>query len=361
MSTHDALVIGAGQAGLAAATALRARGLQPVVLEAGAEPVGSWPHYYDSLTLFSPARYAAIDGRHPFPGDPDRYPHRDEVVDYLRGYADRLDADIRTGQRVERVEYDGEGYRVHTAAQTYDASLLIAATGGFGNPWRPSLPGLNSFDGQVLHAGQYRSPEPFRGQRILVVGAGNSAVQIGAELAGVANVSLVTRAPIKYGPYRPLGRDIHFWSAALGIDHLPIGHLLRAKPTVPVIDNGGYRAAVQAGRPAREPMFARLDGDEVTWPDGRTEHVDAVLLATGYRPDLGYLAGLGALDEDGEPRQLRGLSCTHPGLGYVGLEWQRSLASATLRGVLRDAHYVARRLLRTNANRSPACCALAGR
>lgn len=93
-------MIGGGQAGLAAAYALRRGGRPPVVLEAGEEPVGSWPSYYDSLTLFSPARYSSLPGM-PFPGDPDHYPHRDEVVDYLRRYAKNLDADIRTGHRVD--------------------------------------------------------------------------------------------------------------------------------------------------------------------------------------------------------------------------------------------------------------------
>jgi putative flavoprotein involved in K+ transport len=105
-------------------------------------------------------------------------------------------------------------------------------------------------------------------------------------------------------------------------------------------------------------MFTHVDGHEVIWPDGQREHVDTILLATGYRPDLGYLAPLGALDPTGTPRQSRGLSCTHPGLGYVGLEWQRSFASATLRGVGRDADYVTTRLLRHTSTDSRCCAAL---
>lgn len=365
-SSHDAIVIGAGQSGLAAATVLRAAGRRPLVLEAGDEPVGSWPRYYDSLHLFSPARYSAIPG-FPFPGHSGRYPHRDEVVDYLRRYAHHIDADIGTHQRVDGVEQIDAGYRVHTATHSYETPLLIAATGGYGNPHRPELPGQDTFTGTLLHAGQYRRPEPLAGQRVVVVGAGNSAVQIAVELHQHAQVTLATRAPIKYGPYRPLGRDIHFWSTVLGVDHLPIGHLLRATPTVPVIDTGGYRAAITAGRPEGRPLFTRLHGDTVTWPDGTTEHVDAVLLATGYHPDLPYLAGLrnaegtAALDDTGRPRHLRGLSCTHAGLGYVGLEWQRSLASATLRGALRDAHYITRRLTSTSSTNARPCCALANR
>ncbi|HZG89228.1 MAG TPA: NAD(P)-binding domain-containing protein [Pseudonocardia sp.] len=357
MNSPDAIVVGAGQSGLAAAHALLARGLQPVVLEAGPEPVGSWPHYYDSLTLFSPARYSSLPGL-PFPDDPQRYPHRDEVIDYLRRYAATLDADIRTDQRVTEVRADGEGFTVTTPSQSLSTPLLIAASGGYGNPHRPDLSGLDAFTGQVLHAADYTSPQPFADQHVIVVGAGNSAVQIAVELARHARVTLATRAPVRYAPQRPLGRDIHFWSTALGIDHLPVGHLLRSKPGAPVLDDGSYRTAIDGGRPARRPMFTGIEGDTVTWPDGHQERVDTVLLATGYRPDLGYLAPLEALDDTGAPRHDRGLSSTHPGLGHVGLEWQRSLASATLRGVGRDAdHVVARIAHQRSGSAGTRCCA----
>ncbi|CAM3842419.1 NAD(P)/FAD-dependent oxidoreductase [Kibdelosporangium persicum] len=340
----DAIVIGAGQSGLAAAHAFQTRGIRPLVLEASDTPAGSWTHYYDSLTLFSPARYSSLPGM-PFPGDPDRYPHRDEVIAYLTSYATRLNADIRTNHRVTRVTYDNGLFTVE-AGETFTTSTVIAATGGFSRPHRPDLPGLADYTGTVLHSAEYRNPTPFAGQRVIVVGAGNSALQIAVELAQHADVTVATRAPIRYANQRPLGRDIHFWSTTLGIDHLPIGHLLKKKPAVPVIDDGTYRAAITAGRPDHRPLFTDINDTKVTWPDGTTEHIDSILLATGYRPNLDYLEPLGALDHNGQPSQSKGLSTTHKGLGYVGLEWQRSLASATLRGVGRDANYVLARLLR---------------
>lgn len=346
ISSHDAIVIGAGQSGLVAAHALQTAGHAPLVLEAGADTAGSWPRYYDSLTVFSAARFSALP-RLAFPGDPDRYPHRDEIADYLRRYAIALGADLRTGHRVHTVDHDSSGaFTARTDHGRFTAPLLIAATGGFGNPYRPALPGLGTFTGQLLHAGEYRRPEPFAGQRVVVVGAGNSAVQIAAELADHAAVALATRRPVRYSPQTILGRDLHWWLTRLGVDHLPVGPYLRTKLGVPVLDDGAYRVAVNAGRPNRATMFTDIDGTIVCWPDGAAEQVDAILLATGYRPDLPYLAGLGALGPDGQPRQVRGLSTTHRGLGYVGLEWQRSLASATLRGVGRDASYVVTQLLR---------------
>ncbi|MEU4041150.1 NAD(P)-binding domain-containing protein [Streptomyces antibioticus] len=209
------------------------------------------------------------------------------------------------------------------------------------------MPGLDTFNGALLHVSQYRNPAPFAGQRVVVVGAGNSAVQVAAELAQVARVSLASRAPVRWFPQRPFGRDLHFWLTATGLDAAPLARFQRRPASMAVIDDGRYRAALAAGRPDRRPVFTRVDGPSVTWADGTAEDVDAIVLATGYLPDLDCLTPLGALDRSGRPRHRDGASLIHPRLAYVGLEWQRSLSSASLRGVGRDAQRAARRLART--------------
>ncbi|MCC9710613.1 NAD(P)/FAD-dependent oxidoreductase [Streptomyces sp. MNU76] len=344
MEHADVAVIGGGQSGLAAAHALRERGLEPVVLEASERAAGSWPRYYDSLTLFSPAQCSSLPGM-PFGGAPDRYPHRDEVVAYLLRYAARLDADIRTRTRIHEVRSDGDGFTLSVeGGGQLSVPAVVAASGTFGRPCRPPLPGLEDFTGVVLHAADYRAPESFAGQRVVVVGAGNSAVQIAAELAVHARVTLAARHPVRFARQLTLGRDLHWWLKRTGIDTLPVGRFLRTPPAQLVIDDGRYRSAVAAGTPDRRPLFTGIDAAKVTWADGSTEEVDTIVLATGYRPDLGYLAPLGALDQGGHPLHREGASTVHPGLAYVGLEWQRSLSSNSLRGVGRDANRVARRL-----------------
>jgi putative flavoprotein involved in K+ transport len=344
MDLIDTLVIGAGQSGLATAHALRKLGIEPVVLEAGNAPTGAWPKYYASLTLFSPARYSALPGL-AFPGNPDRYPHRDEVAAYLEEYAKRLDADIRTGHYVQALQHHDGIFTAELAdGRALHARTVVAATGGFTNPYRPALPGLDSFTGTVMHAAEYQRPEPFAGQRILVVGGGNSAIQIATELTEYARVTVTTRGKLRFAPQCPLGCDLHFWYTVTGLDTAPVGRLLTHPPTVPVLDTGRYRTAIAAGRPDHRPMFTTLEADQVIWSDGTSEHADALILATGYRPALDYLTRLDVLDTHGHARHRGGFAVAQPGLAFVGLEWQRSLSSASIRGVGRDAARIARSL-----------------
>jgi putative flavoprotein involved in K+ transport len=340
-SVTGVVVIGGGQSGLAAARALQAHGISPVVLEAGPEPAGSWPRYYDSLALFSPARYSSMPGLD-FPGDPDHYPHRDEVASYLRRYAAGLGADIRTSTPVTAVEAHGQGgFLVSTATgQAFHAAGVVAATGSFGNPYQLALPGQDHFTGQLLHVADYRRPHQHAGERIVVVGAGNSAVQVGYELDQVATVTLATRHPVTFHPQCRDGRDLHHWLVTSGFDLLPPEWLSHYLGDRWVVDTGKYRHALETGLTDRRPMFTAFGTDGVVWPDGTREHVDTVVFATGYRPHLDYLGPLGALDGDGIPLHAGGISATHPGLVYLGLEFQRSFSSNTLRGVHRDAEHV---------------------
>src|SRR5919202_3321215 len=299
----DALVIGGGQAGLAAGYHLRRAGLGFLILEAGAEPVGSWPAYYDSLTLFSPARYSALPGL-PFPGDPDHCPTRDEAIAYLRAYARHFTLSIVPNTRVVRVaRVDDLFHAIAADGRTFAACSLRAATGGFSTPYWPLLPGQGAYRGMVTDTHEYRRPEPFADKRVVVVGSGNSAVQVAAELATVAQVTLTSRAPLRFRRQRWLGRDFHFWLRVTGLDTAPFGPRLLGTGARSVLDDGQYRAAIEAGRPDHRPLFRTLVPDGVVWRDGTREHVEVLVLATGYRPSLDYLADLGALGPDRHPLQ----------------------------------------------------------
>jgi putative flavoprotein involved in K+ transport len=334
----DLVIIGAGQAGLAAGRRAKAKGLEFEIVEAASQAGGSWPCYYDSLTLFSPARYSRLPDLE-FPGDPERYPKRDEVVGYMRDYARHFDLPILVDFQVTRVEAlaRSSGYAVMAKdGRQREARAVLVASGGFGTPKTPRIDGEDAFQGQRLHSRDYRRPEPYAGQRVVVVGAGNSAVQIAVELAKVAKVSLATRGPVKLVPQRLLGKDIHFWLKWTGLDNVS----LPGDPTAPVVDDGRYRRALRSGQPDQRRMFSRFTTSGVVWTDGVEEPVDAVIFATGFSPTLDFLQGTGALDARGWPIHRRGVSLPCPGLFFVGLPWQKDLSSATIRGAARDSKFI---------------------
>lgn len=146
-------------------------------MEANEQAVGSWPNYYDSLKLFSPARFSSLPGTK-FPGAGDHYPLRDEVIRYLQEYAKKFRLPIKTDRRVESVEKTGETFTIRTVSgDWYESRTVINAKGAFQHPFMPAIKGQEVFQGNILHSSKYRNPTPFVNQRMVVVGAGNSAVQ----------------------------------------------------------------------------------------------------------------------------------------------------------------------------------------
>ncbi len=334
--TLDAVIVGAGQAGLAMAYQLKRAGLSYQVLEASGQIGGSWPAYYDSLTLFSPARYSSLPGM-PFPADPDAYPRRDEVTAYLRHYARHHDLRVATGQKVLHVRREGPHFAVESASgDRLLARSVVSASGAFAHPYIPPLPGLDAFGGKVLHSRDYRRPEDFVGQRVLVVGSANSAVQIADELLATCRVSIASRRQISFLPQRLLGWDIHRWIVLSRLDKT---RWLNDQST-PVLDDGRYRQRLRSGALQRRPMFESVTRDGVVWAPGEHEPVDTLLFATGFRPHVPFLDGLNALHPDGTLRQTNGIATHEPGLYFVGYPRQRNFASATLRGVGHDAAVV---------------------
>jgi hypothetical protein len=215
-----------------------------------------------------------------------------------------------------------------------NARAVIAATGQFGAPQVPPLPSMDAYTGELLHVSSYRRPDTYEDRRVVVVGGGGSAIQVAVELAQVADVTLTTRSPLKTRKQRPLGIDLHHWLHCSGVDTLPLGR--RAAASVGVLDDGRYTAALAAGRPAHREMFTTFTADGVRWAHAEDECIDAIILATGYRPHLGLLPGQ-AFEADGWPAHRHGVSTSLPGLGFVGLPGQHGLPSGMIRGVGPDA------------------------
>lgn len=334
--SFDVVVIGAGQAGLASGWHLKQQGLNFLILDEQSQPGGNWRNYYDSLELFSPAAYSSLPGLS-FPGAPDHYPARDEVVHYLAQYADRCQLPIRQGVQVTRIDQDNAGFQVTAAnGERFSARAVIVASGAFSRPYTPNIPGLESFSGTRLHSADYRNADAFSGQRIVVIGAANSAVQIAYDLAKVATVTLATREAIRFAPQRILGADFHTWLKWTGLEKT---RWLNDQST-PVLDDGTYKNALKAGYFNQAAMFTEVNSTGIVWADGQHEAVDSLVFATGFRPNLSFLRDLPVIDERGHVTQRDGRAVYVPGLYFVGLPKQRNFASATLRGVGPDAGYI---------------------
>lgn len=345
-TTYDVVIIGGGQAGLVTGYHLQRRGMDRfVILDANETIGGSWHQYWDSLTLFSSARYSSLDGL-PLPGDPDHYPTRTEVIAYLQHYAAHFGLPVISHTRVNAVRRCDAGFAITTqGGEMYRARAVVSATGPFTKPHIPDIRGRDCFAGQQRHSYDYDHPCAFAGQRVVVVGSNNSAVQVGSEVAQVADVSLAVRKKIQFTPTHLFGIDVFWFLHRTGYDMLPLGCRFGLCASSAVYDDGRYQSAVAAGNPDPRPMFTEITRDGVVWADGTHEAIDAIIWATGYRGDnLPYLDSLGALNAEGQPRHHKGISETVDGLFYIGREGLIAPASATLRGVSRDARHIVRHI-----------------
>ncbi|MEU4791299.1 ArsO family NAD(P)H-dependent flavin-containing monooxygenase [Micromonospora tulbaghiae] len=284
----DVVLVGGGQAGLAAGYYLRRAGLEYVILDGQAQPGGAWRHGWKSLRLFSPAEYSPLPGWGMPRQAGEDFPTAGHVVDYLRAYEQRYDLPVRRPVRVREVRRAGERLSVDTDAGTWSARYVISATGTWECPYVPDIPGRGDFAGRQLHTVHYTSPEQFRGQRVVVVGGGNSAAQILAEVSRVAAVTWVTLRPGRLMPDDVDGRVLFgvatrkaAGGAGGGVSDL--GDIVM----VPSVRDARDRGVLHS-----RPMFVRLTEHGVRWADGTEQPCDAVIWCTGFRPNLTHLAPL---------------------------------------------------------------------
>ncbi|HEU4642894.1 MAG TPA: ArsO family NAD(P)H-dependent flavin-containing monooxygenase [Gemmatimonadaceae bacterium] len=332
------MVIGGGQAGLAAGYYLRRTSRSWVILDEGDAPGGAWRHTWDSLHLFSPARWSTLPGFLFRADGRDEYPSRDEVVAYLTDYERRYALPVQRPVHVHAVERDGERLAVRTDHALWRARAVISAAGTWSDPLVPDLPGRGDFGGLQLHSADYRVPAPFVRRRVVVVGAGNSAAQIVAELSRTSRVTWATREPPRFLPDDVDGRTL-FERATARYQAMREG-----RPAPPPAGGLGdivmvppVREACERGALEAVPMFARMTHDGVVWPDGREEHVDVIVWCTGFRPALAHLDPLGLRDASGRIAVVETRAVSEPRLWLVGYGEWTGFASATLIGVGRSA------------------------
>jgi putative flavoprotein involved in K+ transport len=338
----EVAVVGGSQAGLTMGHYLRELGRRFVILERADSITPAWRERWDSLTLFTPRRYSALPGL-PFPGDPDGYPTRDEVIAYLERYAETFELPIELNSEVRRLFEEGGRFVLELEGRTVTSDQVVVATGPFQTPYVPNI--AESLDPGVwqAHSTGYRRPSDVPKGTVLVVGGGNTGFQIAKELSATHKVILSVGSKQKPLPQRIAGRDLFWWLTKTRLLSTTVesrlGSKLRHRDTLIGSSPRELRRNYGVELKARATDVA---GRIVRFEDGSTLEVEAVIWATGYRPDYSWI-DLPILDSNGRLRHRRGVTDV-PGLNFLGLTWQWTRGSALIGWVKDDAAFLAERI-----------------
>src|SRR4051794_19374856 len=353
---RDAIVVGGGQAGLAIGYYLAEQGRDFSILEAAAQPAAAWRDRWDSLRLFTPVRYDSLPGK-PFPGDPDGYPGRDDVVAYLTDYARDFDLPVELNSRVRGVRAADGGYLVELDDRAIGAEQVVIATG----PWQiPIVPAIaERLEPSVMqfHSTAYRNPHQIADGPVLVVGGGNTGYQIAEELVRAHDVHLSVGARQTPLPQRILGRDLFTYLEALRLIRAPVSSRLGSR-----LQKKGETLVGSSPRAARRQGIrlcgrtVDVSGRDVHFADGATVSPTAVIWATGFRLDHSFVDAP-VFDSAGALVHERGVT-TSEGLYFLGLLWQHTRGSALLGWVKDDAEFIAQRIAQLAERRGAAPAAM---
>lgn len=353
------VIVGGGQAGLSVGYHLARRGLPFVILDAGERIGDAWRNRWDSLRLFSPARYDGLAGM-AFPAPGASYPTKNEMADYLEVYAHRFGLPVQTGVEVDGLSRHGDRFVVTAGERQFESENVVVAMANYQRPRVPEFAG--QLDPRIvqLHAADYRNPSQLRSGGVLVVGAGNSGAEIAIEVVRSHPTWMAGAGP-GHIPLRPetlaarylLIRLVRFVGHHVLSVNTPIGRKVRPKllhkatPLIRVKPKDLAAAGVE-----RVPGVVGVRGGLPVLEGDRALDVANIIWCTGFHPSYSWI-DLPVFDEAGDPMHERGVVASEPGLFFVGLQFLTSMTSATVTGVGRDAAYVAQAIAsRASAGRA---------
>jgi putative flavoprotein involved in K+ transport len=338
----DVVVVGGGQAGLAMGHFLARQGRRFVILEAADTIGAAWRSRWDSLVLFTPRRYSALAGL-PFPGDPDGYPTRDEVIAYLEQYAATFELTIELNSALRSLTAKDGSFVVGLDDRQIEADQVVVATGPFQVPLVPALAGQLAPELFQTHSTGYMRPSEVPEGNVLVVGGGNTGYQIAKELSSTHGVTLAVGSRQKPLPQTVLGRDLFWWLTKTGLIKKTvdsrIGRRLQHRDT---LIGSSPRELRRRYSIDLKPRVVGASGRTVSFADGSDLEVDAVIWATGYRSDYAWIEPP-VLGADGRVQHRRGVTDV-PGLYFLGLSWQHTRGSALIGWVRDDAEFIAKQI-----------------
>lgn len=337
----DVAVIGAGQAGLAIGYFLAQQGRQFAILDRADAVGAAWRTRWDSLVLFTPRRYDSLPGL-AFPGDPDGYPTRDEVIAYLDSYAEKFGLPLEFNREVRSVTKDRDTFVLELDGRTIAADQVVVATGPFQKPRVPELATELARDVFQIHSGAYREPSEITKGTVLVVGGGNTGYQIARELSTTHDVFLAIGGRQTPLPQKLLGRDLFWWLEKTRLLEVTVDSRIGQKLSQRDTLIGSSPRTLRHAGVKMKPRMTEASGRVVGFADGTDLAVDAVIWATGFGLDHSWISLPGVAD-DGKVRHRRGVTDIS-GLYFLGLPWQHTRGSALLGWVKDDAEYLAERI-----------------
>jgi putative flavoprotein involved in K+ transport len=349
--SFEVVVVGAGQAGLAMGHFLQQQGRHFLIVEAGSI-ASAWRQRWESLTLFTPRRYSGLPG-FPFPGDPEGYPTRDEVIAYLEAYAEKFELPGAENTPVRGLTAQDGRFVLEVDGRTIAADQVVVATGPFQTPYVPEVAERLAPDVFQTHAIGYRNPADIPEGIVLIVGGGNTGFQIAKELSRTHRVVLSVGSRQTPLPQRLLGRDLFWWLTKSRLLNTTVeSRLGRRLSTRETLIGSSPRELMNRYGVELKPRVVDASGRTVRFEDGSELEVDAVLWATGYRPDYSWIH-LPVFDEQGRLRHRRGVTDL-PGLYFLGLTWQHTRGSALIGWVKEDAEFIAGKIAELQQERAPA-------
>ncbi|PEC19866.1 flavin-containing monooxygenase [Bacillus cereus] len=336
----DAIIVGAGQAGLAIGYYLKQERYNFLLLDAGNRIGDSWRKRYDSLQLFTPRSYSSLPGM-ALIGEENGFPYKDEIANYLEKYAQHFQFPVQLQTEVLKIRKQQDIFELHTPTEILQSKNVIIASGGFQKPFIPLFSQRLSSNVFQIHSSQYKSPLQIPKEKVLVVGGGNSGMQIAVELAKTHEVTMSISHPLTFLPLHFFRKSIFNWLEKMGLLYAEIntkrGRWFQKKKD-PIFGFEGKELIRNGAIKLQEKVISASE-NKIMFQNGDTYSAQSIIWSTGFIQDYTWIEIEKAVNEDGFPNHTKGISPVR-GLYYIGLPWQSQRGSALICGVGKDAAYL---------------------
>ncbi|PDZ03347.1 oxidoreductase [Bacillus cereus] len=336
----DIIIVGAGQAGLTMGYYLRQEGYNFLLLEAGNQIGDSWRNRYDSLQLFTPREYSSLPGKI-VKGEGKGFPCKDEMAAYLEEYARYFTLPVQLQTEVFKIKKEKDIFELHTPTEILQSKKVVIATGGFQQPYIPSFSQHLLSHVFQIHSSQYKSPSQIPKGKVLVVGGGNSGMQIAVELAKTHEVTMSISHPLTFLPLHLFRKSIFSWLEKLGLLYAELntkrGRWFQKRKD-PIFGFEG-KELIRSGAIKLEEKVVRASENNIMFQNGGMYSAESIIWSTGFIQNYKWIEIEKAVNGNGFPNHVRGISPVK-GLYYIGLPWQSQRGSALICGVGKDAAYL---------------------